>query len=433
MGIRHLPTFHWQTNYALSLELYSTAAEAEFCIGNFESMQLYCNQVLAQEGRPLLDKRRVYDVLIDYTSAEKGMAAAFTLCQCVLAKLRCHFPKRMIQLHVLWELARLMPTLKRYAQSDLMLSLRPTEDDEMRWLTTLLDKFTTFVYLTKPALLPLVVFKGFRIALNHGIRDYTPCVLAFLGLMLVAFVQDYRGGQAFADQAIELLSKVRNSGKVEARVMHVAQVLVLHWQRPLKLCIKPLLSGYDGGMSMGNTGSAAWCVYFYLEHSFRTGVSLIKVKAECEFYADRLRDVKQLALLQILSNLWQAVRHLTGDDSYCGPLKGAVVDQDEVLQDVARGGSVYSLNAVYRMQMYVAFVFGMHDEVYQSRLKTKMHEGHYETIFRGIAGIYFLYACNGLSMTSLYRQTQDPKYLQLAKRFASKIKRWVKAGVRRFC
>lgn len=164
-----MPTFHWQTNYALSLELYSTAAEAEFCIGNFESMQLYCNQVLAQEGRPLLDKRRVYDVLIDYTSAEKGMAAAFTLCQCVLAKLRCHFPKRMIQLHVLWELARLMPTLKRYAQSDVMLSLRPMEDDEMRWLTTLLDKFTTFVYLTKPALLPLVVFKGFRIALNHGI------------------------------------------------------------------------------------------------------------------------------------------------------------------------------------------------------------------------------------------------------------------------
>jgi uncharacterized protein YyaL (SSP411 family) len=46
-----------------------------------------------------------------------------------------------------------------------------------------------------------------------------------------------------------------------------------------------------------------------------------------------------------------------------------------------------------------------------------------------VLGIYHLYAFNGLSMISLYRETKNKKYLKLAKTFASKIKSWANSEV----
>jgi uncharacterized protein YyaL (SSP411 family) len=46
-----------------------------------------------------------------------------------------------------------------------------------------------------------------------------------------------------------------------------------------------------------------------------------------------------------------------------------------------------------------------------------------------VLGIYHLYAFNGLSMISLYRETKNKKYLKLAKKFASKIKSWANSEV----
>jgi len=53
-----------------------------------------------------------------------------------------------------------------------------------------------------------------------------------------------------------------------------------------------------------------------------------------------------------------------------------------------------------------------------------------EVIFPGILGIVHLYAFNGLSMISLYRESDDKKYLKMARKFSAKVKHWVAAGVR---
>ena len=45
-GIGFLPDQHWTTEYHLSLELFSAAAEAEHCIGELDSMQEHCNAVI---------------------------------------------------------------------------------------------------------------------------------------------------------------------------------------------------------------------------------------------------------------------------------------------------------------------------------------------------------------------------------------------------
>ena len=377
-GVRLLPSNHWEDHYELSLELFSTAAEAEFCLGNFELMQEYCNAVLDQPHCPLLDKRRIYNVMIDCTAAEQGMGAAFTLCNSILLKLGCRFPNRAVNLHVLAGILRVKATLKRCTASETILRL-PIMDDELhQWMMTLLDKLTTYAYLSNPALLPLVIFKGLRLTLSQGISDYSPPMFAFVGLLLAAFVSDYKGGQAFANQAIDLLKLVKHSRKVESRVLFLSHAFVLHWMRPVSQSIKPLLASFEVGMAVGDTESAGWSIYFHLEYSFRTGSSLPVLLADCAFYAGVMREVKQKTnMLYTLSTLWQSILHLTGANPYPGSLTGDIMNQGEALRQISTKDYECLHCAIHRMLMYVAFVFGKHSTVYQSMCDTKMHKGSY--------------------------------------------------------
>ena len=57
-AIELLAEDHWQEEYPLSLDLFSTAAETFFCIGNFDLSETYCHAILEQSHRPLLHNRR---------------------------------------------------------------------------------------------------------------------------------------------------------------------------------------------------------------------------------------------------------------------------------------------------------------------------------------------------------------------------------------
>ena len=76
----------------MSLQLYSGAAEAHYCLGVLEKTELYCNEIISQRG-PLLDKRRAYNVLFSSIAAQGRYIDAQDECLEVLAKLGIRFPK----------------------------------------------------------------------------------------------------------------------------------------------------------------------------------------------------------------------------------------------------------------------------------------------------------------------------------------------------
>lgn len=426
-GIRLLPPDHWQSQYELSLELYSSAAEANFCTGHFERMSSYCRDVIHRTDKPLLDKRRVYSLLLESKAAEERLFDALALCRSILSMLGCHFPDRAVGLHVIGGIIRIKSTLKNL--SAIRISKLPTMEDEKKlWTMNLLDKFATYAFFCKSALLPLSMYRGIHMTIRDGVSEISPIMFAQIGFALVAFVHDCKGGVAFAEHAIELLKQVKLFRKVESRVLFLTHAFVLHSMRPATLLMKPLLGSYELGMTMGDTESAAWSIYFYLEFSFRTGTPLDVLKADCAYYAEQLKDVKQLKILAVLLNLWQCILHLTGENSFDGTMTGDVVQQEQALQGA--GEDYDRLHAAYlRLAMYVGYMLGDHAAVDAAIRNTSMHKGYYEKMFPGIFGLYHLYAFNALSMISLYRKARNRKHLRLAKKFGSRIKKWAMSGV----
>ncbi|CAB9531893.1 Transcriptional regulator [Seminavis robusta] len=84
-AIELLPKEHyWRDHYEHSLELFSSAAQSEFVLGNTERLDRYCEEVLSQKDRPLLDKLSTYKVMLESVAARANGGDAIELCLDVL-------------------------------------------------------------------------------------------------------------------------------------------------------------------------------------------------------------------------------------------------------------------------------------------------------------------------------------------------------------
>ena len=427
-GIKLLPPDLWPEHRVLRLDLLSSAAEAEFGAGNFERMRTYCDAVIGQQDLSLMDKRRAYNVLIESMAAQERFSDAFALTKTLLEKLGCTFPSRAIPIHVIMGIAWVKTTLKKHVTQGLS-HLPPMKDEVKLWTMFLLDKFSTYTYLEKSDLLPLTIFKRLRLTISDGLSPFAPAAFSSIGMVLAAFLHDYNGGLSCVEQALEHLNLIPFSRKVEPRVLFVSHAFVLHWLRPLKLSLKPLLHSYEVGMATGDTESAAWSLLFYLELCLSTGTPLDRMSTDIAFYVEQLREVKQLNVLVPLSTLWQTVLHLSGKNEYTGGFSGDVFDADEAIRNANQNVDNVRAGISVRV-MYLSFLFGNHEAVFQCIKDTGMDKGTYDKLFPGAWVVCPLYTFNAMSLISLYRKSRNRKYLRIARLFAKKVKGWAAIGVR---
>jgi len=193
VGILLLPPHKWECEFELALDMYSTAAEAQFCVGNFAKVKEYSDEILKLRNCPLLDKRRVYRATLNSLVAMHRNKDAQNLCLQILSKLGCHFPKHGRRIFAAAGVLRTAMSLRR------ALSVIPTlpaiEDENKRWVMSLLDLLVTYSWQGDPELLPLVMLKGYRWTLRYGISEYSGPVLANVAFLIVMAVGDFAGAK----------------------------------------------------------------------------------------------------------------------------------------------------------------------------------------------------------------------------------------------
>ena len=244
-GIQLLPTSHWESEYELSLELYSTAAEAEYTLGRYENLRKYTAAVLSQSHRPLLDKRRAYNALLNSIRAQGRMHEGRVLCLKILKQLGVRFPKRAIALHVVGNVVRTRLAIKN--SIEIVSKLDNITEPSKVWIMSLLDNLVVYCYQSDQDLLPLVIMRGYQITLRDGLTTFAPVFLALIGFLSVV-IGDFKAGRQYAEKSLELLNKIEDIGIVESQTLFMVYQFVLHWQKPAEWCTKPLLQGYHAGL-----------------------------------------------------------------------------------------------------------------------------------------------------------------------------------------
>ena len=189
-GIRQLQhiTTCWETDYDLSLDLFSSAAESEFASGNIDKAEEMCRVVVESTNHPILDKFRAYDVLIPITWGKQDFGVAEEMAIHVLREMGCRFPRMGKIFVVASGLLGLKRAFKRLDQLSCATQSRLTDKAKILSMR-LLDRLVTISYYRGSLYLPLSILKSYHWSIKYGISEYSPSAFALVAMVVMGTVK----------------------------------------------------------------------------------------------------------------------------------------------------------------------------------------------------------------------------------------------------
>ncbi|CAB9512558.1 Transcriptional regulator [Seminavis robusta] len=423
-GIALLPAEQgrWAPTYLdLSLALYATAAEAQYCIGCHEQVKELCDEVLAQPSLPLLKKRRLYNVQIHSLASQAKMAEATDLVLKVLSKIGYKPPKLGRGLLSMSGIVSMSMTVDKTIGK--LERLKPMEDEEKKWGIYLLDRLASYSYQCDASLFPPAITKALDWTVKHGRAETTSPLLATIALILAGSFSDFAGAKKYADLAIKYMTP-----SVKAQTYFMCYQFVYHYQTPNHVCIRRLNEALETGIKSGNLESAFYAGYCALEAQFHTGRNLQLLLEDCKAYAHRTDSYGQEMIGWSLSPVWQLAENLSRIESNGAILTGSTMDEEEFKQRTEPYAHFGVL--LNRIKTTAAFWFDDHERVVQLMEECGYHKFSIEKATPATNGIGVVYFHCALSCLSLVHQAQKKHrpHKQQAKKILKKLKEWVNKG-----
>ncbi|CAB9512812.1 Transcriptional regulator [Seminavis robusta] len=422
-GIRFLPSNSWVTDFEVTLQLYSTAAETSGYLGHLETMQENCDVVLAQKGCHLSQKLRVYNVLLDSFANRGRLPDAHLLCQDVLHNLGCEFVKHPLLRAIQAKLGLRKLKKSMSARTQLRLSRSKTMTDPLRIeMIGLLEKLATYSYLMADwSLYVLVVLREVEWTDRYGICETASHAFGCAGLVLSALVGDFKRGSVYGEHAIRVI-EAYPSKRLESQCTMVVYTFILHWTKHSHQVLEPLIKGgYETGMASGEIEYAMYSIFAYLGTALQTGRPLESLEADCRTYCSQMRQYKRMFTLGNCGVVWQVALNLMGRSADPGILTGEAMDEENF-----RSSAVpfqLALLRGYAAQLYA--MFGLHEKGASMSFDggPQISNAYPGSILVPMDTYY-----RGLSLFVMARRTKKRRYLKHAKKSLALIKKWVRKG-----
>lgn len=320
----------WDEHYSLSLELYNCLIKAEYSSGSWGQLRHNIDELLAQKGKPVLDKQVAYATMITILVVrDHDHKAAIDYAVNVLAELGTHFHPKLGLLAVVGALIKTKNLVKKIPLETL-LEKRYMDDPVKHVAIEILSAVNSSLYAASPELLLCSVLKALRWSLKYGLSKETPKSLGFYSLLEMA-MGNPDAALTTAKLALTLAEK-QNLMNTEFSPISSVYGFVLPWTTPLHVCRNALLTGYERGMQNGDLQYAFMNITLYCFFCFSEGKPLVDVEANMRDYGRQMKDYNQSLQLQFLCLTWQTALNLMGrcDDPLV--LSGEAMLQEEMLK-----------------------------------------------------------------------------------------------------
>ncbi|KAG7339134.1 multi-sensor signal transduction multi-kinase [Nitzschia inconspicua] len=362
-AIELLPDDCWNSHHELTLDLYASAAEAEYTVANFKFMTELCHKILNEPSVSPTNKLRITHVLIDTAVIKYKTGESMQVARSLLKNCGVNIPKGGVSIAftAVFGLAKTKFS-KKMQNPDAIARLPLTSNTGDAQIMKTLDHLATAAYVgNNPEFFTVVVLKSIQYTFNHGITIYSPAAFALIGMLLSSFVDDFAAGWKFASNGLAMLKRVKCKD-VESRTIFLSYTYCAHWVMPMKDCMKYLLQGYKIGLSTGDLMSATFCAHFWCEYALYTSVPLVDLDSNMANYAEQMKDFGQAMVLLGNKMVHQTVRILRGkaghNDGTCVVLSGDVMDQEDVRNELSAAGDAFMEIAMQRFRIILACYIG---------------------------------------------------------------------------
>jgi predicted ATPase/class 3 adenylate cyclase len=419
-GLTLLATDSWQTQYELTLALYTEAAETAYLCGQFEEMERLAAIVL-QHARMLLDKVKVYEVKIAAYMVQPQPLAAIDTGLTILKLLGVSLPKRPNNLHIVLGLIETKLALRGKRIEDLGNLPTMTAADKLAAMR-ILSSILSATYTAVPNLLPLVVFKGIILSVKYGNTSSSPTMYVSYGMILCSILKNIDSGYRFGKLALNLLSRL-NANEAKAKIALIFNCCIQHWQAHGQQTLPSLLEGYSSGIETGDSEYAAHCITMYFENAFFSGRDLVSVERETAKYSSAIKKLKHERGFQSINLNWQMILNLIKPVSNPCNLIGEVYDESTRLRLDIAANDENALFHLYFYKLILCYLFGEFQLALENAALTEKYLA--SGLGTMTATIFHFYdSLVKLAMYSATPKSQQRRLLRQVRANQKKIKQW---------
>ncbi|RKZ90551.1 MAG: serine/threonine-protein kinase PknK, partial [Candidatus Parabeggiatoa sp. nov. 1] len=407
MGRELLAEDSWETEYDLTLNLYTEAVEATFLNTNFEQTHILSDNVL-QQANTVLDKVKVYEIKIQYYVARNQMQAAMDTVLQALQNLGVSLSDSP---------PPNLPIEKIYQRPEMT---NPSKLAAMRLMVIGQVAF----YLGQSPLWGQVILTMVNLGIRDGNSPFAAFAYATYGFIQCAGLSDIEKGYQFGQLGLKMVEQF-DAKALKCRVGEMLDAGIRHWKEPAAEAIVFLREDIQIGLENGDLEFAGYSAMFYCSNIFFIGDPLESVhqkQVHCIGLIQKIKNKFQL----YYANIWgQLVLNLRGEtqDKHC--LTGPFFDEADLLPILREANNQMSLFSVYHAKTMLSYLF----KNYEGAITNNSQATNYEQSTNGtlLFAVHLFYA--SLALLAHYptvAQETQTEYLEKVAANQQKMAIWAK-------
>ena len=347
------PESRWQSHYSLTLGLHEEAIEGAFLLGYYKEQQQWSDALLSH-SKNCLDSILTHQLHCLSLIAQDNPMAAVEYALPILQQLGIEFPEQPEAEDFQSELVK---TRKLIGERDIasLIDLPLMTDASVLSGVRLLEKLNVALYIAKPALFPLAVFKQIQLAIRYG---NTPEIIPFYGaygFILSGVVNDIDKGYKFGSLALSLLDKLQAQAQKPLTFVNVYGPRF--YKKPVKDSIKPLREASHAGLETGDQHYAAVSLLWANVYSFFAGIELPDLEQHITRDLKLMAGIHQEVSQVYTKMLHQVVLNLSGECHTPEQLQGSVYQINQSLPLHQQANDRFAICVAQFYQAILAYQF----------------------------------------------------------------------------
>jgi PAS domain S-box-containing protein len=368
-GLQLLDTESWQSEYDLTLALYSEAAEAAYLQGRFDEMEQLVEVVL-DRGKTAVDKVQVYDSRIQGYLSQGNLKEALKTGSEALKLLGLDLIENPSQADVQRELKSTTALLAEREIENLINLTEMTAPEPLAAMS-ILASMRSAAFIRSPALFMLITCKTVNLSINYGNAVWSPLFYAGYGFVLCGVVQDIEFGYEFGKLALSLAERLHTRGN--ARTLMFSNVHIMHWKVHLRNTIPMLVDAYQNGVKTGDFETAGYTAYYVCYYSFLAGEELTQLEQKTATYSKAIDQIRRESPSNWLTILRQTILNLLDRAENPNRLIGRLCTEEEALSYAIAIKDGTAIQILYLHRVMLCYLFEEHHQAVQTAILARQH------------------------------------------------------------
>jgi PAS domain S-box-containing protein len=400
----------WLTHYELTLALQEGVVETANLCGDFETMEIFVNNILQGAKNPL-DCLKAYEIQIQAYTSQQRFAEAIASGRNGLKLFNKFFPVNLPETptqqdiqHSLEEVIKLLDARK----AEDLLNLPMMSEVKSLAIMRLLASIMAPSYIFAPPIFALAVLAQVKISILYGNTAISAFSYGAYAILLNSILQNLDATDQFGKLALQLVAKL-NSKIMLAKVNVVVGQFVIHCKSHFRESLPLFLQGFQTGLEVSDLEYAGYNVAYLCQASYLVGNDLKKLSGEVENYAATLLKLRQFTSSNYIQIYLQAIQHLQVKKTASNINSNVTsnVTSDKLYITLTEAQDFLGLHFYWTHKLILSYLFGDISQATQDAIQARIY-------LSGGAGMItapIFYFYDSLTYLSLYPQSSDKEEL----------------------